>query len=68
MKKLSKDQKQNKITKKLEKEFKQSGLGGFSKVYVAITIKRRLDSGKVSNKEFQEILNIIESKLKEIAG
>lgn len=66
--KLSKDQKQNKITKKLEKEFKQSGLGGFSKVYVAITIKRRLDSGKVSNKEFQEILNIIESKLKEIAG
>ena len=64
--KLSKESKKRKLTKILEKEFRQNGLGGFSKVDVAITIKRKMDSGVISKEAFQEILSAVEPHLKDM--
>lgn len=51
-----KKQTTSKITKKLDDEFSKNGLGSFSKVDVAITIKRQLEKGKAKKDFFDELI------------
>lgn len=54
----------HKITKKIEEKFRENGLGGFSKVDVAILIKRKLKKGDFKKKDVSKLLNELKTGLK----
>lgn len=54
----------SKITKELDEEFQKNELGSFSKVYVAITIKRRLEKGEAKKEYFNKLIAALLEGLK----
>jgi hypothetical protein len=52
-----------KLLIKLEEEFRSNNLGGFSKVDVAIFVKRKVKAGEIDKKPFSNLLKEILSGL-----
>ena len=50
---------ENKITKVVNEKFQNAGLGGFSKVDIAICIKRRFKRGKIKEEHISRLLDYL---------
>jgi len=57
---IKKNKVESKITKKIEKKFQKYGLRRFSKVDVAILIKRKLKRGEFRKEDFSDLLKELE--------
>jgi len=55
----------SKITKRINDEFKNAGIGKFSKVDVAIHIKRKLKRGEFKDKDVSDLVRKLRSGLKD---
>jgi len=57
----------SKITKRIDDEFKNVGIGGFSKVDVAIHIKRKLKKREFKDKDVSDIVRKLKGGLKDLS-